>query len=100
MTSPARLKQVLRTRELSSEYLHVVRARFESHRRLFDPDYKLGDRSRPEPTMAQKLKTRPSRLPSTLLARIAELRDGAPALGEDDDDEQGPTGLLTTECGP
>lgn len=76
MTSPTRLKQVLQTRDMSSEYLHIVRSRFESHRRFFDPEHKLGDRSRPESTTPQKMKTSNSRMPATFMKRVTELNGG------------------------
>jgi len=48
MTSPMRLKHLIGTRELSGEYLLIIRERFEHHRNLFDPEGNLGDHARPE----------------------------------------------------
>jgi len=81
------LKQVLQTREMSSEYFHIVRSRFESHRRFFDPEHKLGDRSRPESATSQKMKTNNARMPATFLKRVTELQNGA-GEGWDDNGDQ------------
>eukprot|EP00930_Biecheleria_cincta_P002815 TRINITY_DN1037_c0_g2_i1.p1 TRINITY_DN1037_c0_g2~~TRINITY_DN1037_c0_g2_i1.p1 ORF type:complete len:937 (+),score=181.82 TRINITY_DN1037_c0_g2_i1:107-2917(+) len=49
MSSPSRLRHLIKTRDLSDAYLHIVRARFEQHRQMFDTEGKLGDLSRPVP---------------------------------------------------
>jgi len=82
MTSPARLKHLIKTRELSSEYFHIIRQRFESHRRNFDPDRKLGDRLRPSPPGVRDHR---GKVPASMLQRVEELhgQQGMDAPWED-----------------
>mmetsp|Transcript_21785 Transcript_21785/g.40061 ORF Transcript_21785/g.40061 Transcript_21785/m.40061 type:complete len:929 (-) Transcript_21785:48-2834(-) len=73
MTNPSRLQHVVDTQELSGEYLHIVRARFEQHRRLFDFHGELGAQNRPEPpptTVPPRSIVQP---PDTLTERMKEL---------------------------
>lgn len=59
LTSPARLKQLMHTRELPDEYMYIVRSRYEQHRRLYDPGCDGGERRRPlDPP---RLSSRPQR---------------------------------------
>ncbi|CAE7354649.1 slc38a6, partial [Symbiodinium sp. CCMP2456] len=67
LSSPARLRQIIETRELPDAYLHIVRARFEQHRQMFDRDGRLGERSRPEPCAVPQ---EPPRYPDRLVERM------------------------------
>ena len=82
----------METRELDSGYLHIIRDRFEQHRRHFDPDMKLGDRARPQAagSLCPSVSS-PSRPPSSLLKRVVEMQKGVCEAGGGWDDEEDDT---------
>jgi len=75
MTHPARLQHLVDTRELSAEFLHIVRARFEEHRRLYDFQGQLGARKRPEPPPTTDPPRSVPMPPETFESRMEELLD-------------------------
>lgn len=77
MTQPARLKHLMETRDLPDEYLHIVRARFEQHRQMFDHTGRLGARARPEPPGGTRGGPfSGGGLPPNFVQRVAELAAG------------------------
>mmetsp|Transcript_37607 Transcript_37607/g.89819 ORF Transcript_37607/g.89819 Transcript_37607/m.89819 type:complete len:910 (+) Transcript_37607:43-2772(+) len=68
LSSPSRLRHIVETRDLPDAYLHIVRARFEQHRKHFDRDGKLGERVRPEPVKTETPEEYPERLVERLLS--------------------------------
>jgi len=73
MTNPTWLQHVVDTQEHPGEYLHIVRARFEEHRRLFDFHGELGAQKRPEPPPTRVPPRSIVRPPETLTERMQEL---------------------------
>lgn len=80
MSSPARLKHLMDMRELPDEYLHIVRARFEQHRSLFDRSGQLGVRTRPEPPPGSRKAGERGLVPPRLIREATDLVAPADAL--------------------
>eukprot|EP00913_Durusdinium_trenchii_P016440 g15454.t1 len=68
LSSPERLRHIIETRELPDAYLHIVRKRFEQHRRFFDKEGRLGERYRPEHVVVQEPEEYPERLVERLVS--------------------------------
>lgn len=68
LSSPERLRQIIETRELPDAYLHIVRARFEQHRKFFDKEGRLGQRARPEHLVIPEPEEYPERLVERLVS--------------------------------
>lgn len=68
LSSPERLRHIIETRELPDAYLHIVRARFEQHRKYFDKEGRLGQRARPEHVVIPEPEEYPERLVERLVS--------------------------------